>query len=296
MRGARIPYGWPWQYQDSESAGSTRFWLPVGARDTVKDMTENTDPGRNVLVVSAHPDPRSLNASLTAFAVDQLRAAGHEVRLSDLYAMKWKATVDADDFPEHGTDRRLHVMDVSEEATLAGRLAPDIAAEQEKLLWSDAVILHFPMWWFAAPAILKGWIDRVFTSGFAYGPRVAPPYGEDAPLAGRRALLSVTYGARERSFSDRGIHGRLTDVLHPLQHGLFRFTGMTPLEPFTVSEANALPAEHFAAAREAYAHRLDTLFTADPVPHEAPARTGRTVGPQPSSSGSSSSSSSVPLS
>lgn len=235
-------------------------------------MTETTDRGKKILVVSAHPDPRSLNASLAAFAVGHLRAAGHEVRLSDLYAMKWKATVDADDFPEHGADRRLHVMDVSEEATLAGRLSPDIAAEQEKIRRSDAVILHFPMWWFSAPAILKGWIDRVFTSGFAYGHQVAPPYGEDAPLAGRRALLSVTYGARERSFSARGIHGRLTDVLHPLQHGLFRFTGMTPLEPFTVPEANSLPAERFAEAREEYAHRLDTLFTADPVPFEAPAR------------------------
>jgi NAD(P)H dehydrogenase (quinone) len=248
-------------------------------------MTETTDRARKILVVSAHPDPRSLNASLTAFAVDHLRAAGHEVRLCDLYAMKWKATVDADDFPEHGTDRRLQVMDVSEAATLAGRLAPDIAAEQEKIRWSDAVILHFPMWWFAAPAILKGWIDRVFTSGFAYGPQVPPPYGERAPLTGRRALLSVTYGARERSFSADGIHGRLADVLHPLQHGLFRFTGMTPLEPFTVPEANALPPERFAEARQAYAHRLDTLFTAEPVPF---------AGPQSSSSRSSSSS--LPLS
>jgi NAD(P)H dehydrogenase (quinone) len=236
-------------------------------------MMETADQSKKILVVAAHPEPRSLNASLTAFAVDHLRAAGHQVRLSDLYAMKWKATVDADDFPGHAPDRRLHVMDVSEEATLAGRLSPDIAAEQDKLRWADAVILQFPMWWFSAPAILKGWIDRVFTSGFAYGPGVAPPYGEDAPLSGRRALLSVTYGARERSFSADGIHGRLQDVLHPLQHGLLRFTGMAPLEPFAVPEANALPAERFADAREVYARRLDTLFTSEPVPFRAPART-----------------------
>ncbi|MFI9170975.1 NAD(P)H-dependent oxidoreductase [Streptomyces lincolnensis] len=239
---------------------------------------KETDHGGKILVVSAHPEPRSLNAALTAFAVDHLRAAGHEVRVSDLYAMKWKATVDADDFPDAddapglGPDRRLHVMDASEEATLSGRLSPDIAAEQDKLRWSDAVILQFPMWWFSAPAILKGWIDRVFTSGFAYGPKLPPPYGPDAPLSGRRALLSVTYGAHERSFADQGIHGRIEDVLHPLQHGLFRFTGMAPLRPFTVPEANALPAQRFAEAREAYGRRLDALFTAEPVPFEAPAR------------------------
>ncbi|QDQ09792.1 NAD(P)H-dependent oxidoreductase [Streptomyces spectabilis] len=220
---------------------------------------------KKILVVSAHPEPRSLNASLTAFAVEHLRAAGHEVRVSDLYAMKWKATVDADDFPEHGPGERLHVMDVSERATLAGRLSADVVAEQEKLLWSDAVILQFPMWWFSAPAILKGWIDRVFTAGFAYGPQVAPPYSE-GPLAGRRALLSVTAGARATSFSDRGIHGRVEDVLHPLQHGLFWFTGVQPLDPFAVYGSNALSDEQFAAVRQAYGQRLDGLFTDEPVP------------------------------
>ncbi|GGT86152.1 NAD(P)H-dependent oxidoreductase [Streptomyces lateritius] len=220
---------------------------------------------KKILVVCAHPEPRSLNAALTVFAVEHLRAAGHEVRVSDLYAMKWKATVDADDFPGHAADRRLRVMAASEQDTLSGRLSPDIAAEQEKVLWSDAVILQFPMWWFSAPAILKGWIDRVFTSGFAYGPALPPPYG-DGVLAGRRALLSVTAGARGSAFSDRGVHGRLSDVLHPLQHGLFWFTGMAPLEPFAVYEANELPAERFAAACEAYARRLDGLFTDEPVP------------------------------
>lgn len=222
-------------------------------------------PPKKILVVSAHPSPASLNAALTDFAVGHLRAAGHEVRLSDLYAMKWKATVDADDFPDHGADERLHVMAASERATLAGRLSADVAAEQEKVRWSDAVVLQFPMWWFGAPAILKGWIDRVFTSGFGYGPRVPPPYAEGA-LAGRRALVSVTAGARESSFSDRGIHGRLTDVLHPLQHGLFWFTGMAPLEPFAVYGANDLPAERFEAARREYGRRLDGLFTDEPIP------------------------------
>ncbi|MEU7578517.1 NAD(P)H-dependent oxidoreductase [Streptomyces sp. NPDC041068] len=241
-----------------------------------------------ILVVSAHPEPRSLNASLARFAVDHLREAGHEVRVSDLYAMKWKATVDADDFPdefpgafsdkssadfpakssaEFSDDQgRLHVMAASERATLAGRLSPDIAEEQEKVRWADAIVLQFPLWWFSVPAILKGWIDRVFTAGFAYGPAVPPPYS-NGPLAGKRALVSVTAGARAGAFSDRGIHGELTDVLHPLQHGLFWFTGMAPLEPFAMYETNALPEERFEEARQAYAARLDRLFTDEPVPY-----------------------------
>ncbi|WP_165985090.1 NAD(P)H-dependent oxidoreductase [Streptomyces sp. YIM 98790] len=231
-------------------------------------MTEATPRQRKkILVVSAHPEPRSLNAALAAFAAGHLRAAGHEVRVSDLYAMKWKAAVDADDFPGQTLEpgRGPAVMTASERATLAGRLSPDIMAEQEKVRWSDAVILQFPMWWFSVPAILKGWIDRVFTCGFGYGPAVPPPYGGGA-LAGRRALVSVTAGARASAFSDRGIHGRLADLLHPLQHGLFWFTGMAPLEPFAVYEANEVPAERFAQARQAYGRRLDGLFTDEPVP------------------------------
>ncbi|MFD7323146.1 NAD(P)H-dependent oxidoreductase [Streptomyces sp. NPDC059875] len=221
---------------------------------------------KKILVVSAHPEPHSLNAALTAFAVEHLVAAGHEVRLSDLYAMKWKATIDADDFPDHPADGRLDVLAGQEQATLDGRLAADIASEQEKVRWADAVILQFPMWWFSVPAILKGWIDRVCTNGFAFGVSVPPPYSDGAPLAGRRALLSVTVGARETAFSDRGIHGNLADVLYPVQHGLFWFTGMTPLEPFPVYGTVDLSEEGFAAAKRSYARRLDGLFTDEPVP------------------------------
>lgn len=112
---------------------------------------------------------------------------------------------------------------------------------------------------------VKGWIDRVFTSGFAYGPAVPPPYGESS-LTGRRALVSVTVGARDSAFSDRGIHGSFEDVLHPMRHGLFWFTGMNPLEPFAVYSSNELPDDRFVRARTEYARRLDTLFLATPVP------------------------------
>ncbi|MFD0202440.1 MULTISPECIES: NAD(P)H-dependent oxidoreductase [Saccharothrix] len=224
---------------------------------------------KKILVVSAHPEPRSLNGALTSFAVEELRAAGHEVRVSDLYAMKWKAAIDADDFPADTGDRPLDVLAAHERATLAGRLTADVTAEQEKVRWSDAVILQFPMWWFSVPAILKGWLDRVFTNGFAHGPAVPPPYSDKAAFGGRRALLSVTIGARETAFSERGAHGRLADVLFPLQHGVLWFTGLVPLEPFVVYKSVDVPAERFAAAREEYRRRLAGLFTDDPVPYRS---------------------------
>lgn len=67
------------------------------------------------------------------------------------------------------------------------------AAEQEKLLWADTIIFQFPLWWYTMPAILKGWVDRVFTYRFAYGvgEHSDTKYGErfgEGTLAGRRAL------------------------------------------------------------------------------------------------------------
>src|ERR1700755_2355023 len=104
------------------------------------------------LIVYAHAEPRSLNGSLKDLAVSTLEAAGHEVRVSDLYAMNWKAVVDAADFGGHAPSP-LQVTPRSAGAYDAGALTPDVAAEQEKLLWADTVVFQFPMWWYTMPAI-----------------------------------------------------------------------------------------------------------------------------------------------
>jgi NAD(P)H dehydrogenase (quinone) len=220
---------------------------------------------KKILIVGAHPEPRSLNGSLTRFAARELRKAGHKVCVSDLYAMRWRPEVGPGDFPGE-TARPLEIIGASGRAYADGRLAPDIAAEQEKLLWSDAVVLQFPMWWFSMPAILKGWVDRVFTHGFGYGVgSVGRALYGDGTLAGRRAMLSLTIGASEPSFSARGVHGRLEDLLFPIQHGILHYTGMDVLPPFVVWDALEIAPSRYARLTEAYGERLRGLFTAEPV-------------------------------
>ena len=124
---------------------------------------------RNILIVTCHPEPQSLNHALTRHAVTTLAGAGHRVVESDLYAMRWKAVVDGDDFPAEPPGTRLSPGSASRRATEGGSLTSDVAAEQAKLLAADAVIFQFPLWWFGLPAMLKGWFDRVFSNGFAYG-------------------------------------------------------------------------------------------------------------------------------
>src|SRR5215472_11687746 len=106
----------------------------------------------NVLLVFAHPEPQSLAASLRDVAVRELKAEGHEVRVSDLYAMRWKSEVGRPDFRSLAPDARLKVAAASGEAFAAQALTEDVKAEQEKLLWADALILQFPLWWYSMPA------------------------------------------------------------------------------------------------------------------------------------------------
>jgi NAD(P)H dehydrogenase (quinone) len=246
-----------------------------------------------VLWIYAHPEPRSLTGSLRDEGLRALTELGHEYRLSDLYAMRWNPVVDRDDYAQDAGERLL-VATESAKAYESGTLSPDIRAEQEKIEWADALVVQFPVWWYGPPAILKGWFDRVLVKGFGYGidgedGRILR-YGE-GKLSGKRALAAVTVGGRQSTFGPRGVNGNLDDLLFPLLHGTFWYTGMSPLPPFVVHSADRAGAEEFEAAAKDLRARLETLETVDPIPfrsqnggdydedlvlkpHLAPGRTG----------------------
>ncbi|WP_329475585.1 NAD(P)H-dependent oxidoreductase [Kribbella sp. NBC_01484] len=221
------------------------------------------------LIVYAHPEPRSLNGSLKDVAVSTLEAAGHEVRVSDLYAMNWKAVVDAADFGEYATSP-LRVIPSSAGAHDAGALTPDVAAEQEKLLWADTVVFQFPMWWYTLPAILKGWVDRVFSYHFAYGVGVHDEtrYGErfgEGTLQGRRAILSVTVGGPESHYTGRGINGPIEDLLFPIHHGILYYPGLEVLPPFVLYGTDRFTDGDVEDAAKAWKEKLLSLETTEPI-------------------------------
>jgi NAD(P)H dehydrogenase (quinone) len=221
-----------------------------------------------VLIVFAHPGPQSLNSALRDHAVKVLEKEGHEVRQSDLYAMNWKAVADASDFPSRDNSKPFNYMFASGEAYLGGTQAADIAAEQEKLLWADAVVFQFPVWWYGLPAILKGWIERVFAYRFAYGYKTgdnAYRFGEGI-LAGRRALVSVTAGGPEADYGPRGINGPLDQLLFPFTRGMLFYAGMEVLPVFALYGSVFLDEAGVDAARRALEKRLSGLFSDEPIP------------------------------
>lgn len=153
----------------------------------------------------------------------------------------------------------------------AGTLTRDVRAEQEKLLWADTVIFQFPLWWYSMPAVLKGWVDRVFTFHFAYGvgehndTKYGERYGEGT-LVGRRALLSVTVGGLEPHYSSRGVNGPIDDLLFPIQHGILYYPGLEVLPPFVLYGTDRMTDADYPEVAKAWEQRLLTLESTAPVP------------------------------
>ena len=228
----------------------------------------------NVLLVCAHPETRSLNGSIRDFMIDRLVRAGHAVEVSDLYAMRWKAGLDADDFPQRDATRPFSASADSKRAFAEGAQTADVAAEQDKLRRADLVIFQFPLWWFSMPAIMKGWFDRVYAYGFAYGvgehseKRWGERYGEGA-FKGKRAMLVVTTGGWAEHYSERGINGPIDDLLFPIQHGMLFYPGFDVLPPLLVFKSSAMDATRHKETLNALGARLDNAMQATPIAYRS---------------------------
>lgn len=219
---------------------------------------------KTVLVLHAHPDPCSLTRHLAETACRRLADRGHTVLESDLYGMGWKAVFDQGDFLDRRDPERLAFIAESGHAFATDTQTADVAEEQRKLIAADAIVMQFPLWWFSAPAIVKGWFDRVFAFGFAYGYKGAGNryrYGEGG-LAGKRALLSVTVGGPEADYGPRGINGPLEQLLFPITHGTLFFAGFEVMPTFAVYDVGRIA----SVDTRALVTRLDELFTASPIP------------------------------
>ena len=214
----------------------------------------------NVLIVLGHPERKSFNGALKERAAEVLAKAGHGVRVSDLYAMGFEARLDRADVTTARDPAFFHPIREQAHAWKQDSFAADIKGEIEKLTWMDLLIIQCPVWWFGLPAVVKGWLDRVFVPGFTYG---RGKWYETGGLAGKRALLSMTVDATPRSYGPRGRYGRMDVVLWPILESL-RFVGLDVLEPHVAYEVSG-SAEGRAQTLERYAARLAAIEGERPV-------------------------------
>lgn len=212
-------------------------------------------PTKNALLVHAHPEPESFSAAQLRAAEAELRAGGYTVTVLDLYAADWAPVLARAEFEP--VDGPFKPQAEQQRALREDTLSPILAEHLERLLAADLLVLSFPLWWFSVPAILKGWIDRVFMMGALFGGEYGI-FGE-AALRGRRALLLVTTGGSMDSLAPGGRYGAITDFLYHVHRGMLEFVGYDVLDPVITYGPAHLSDEQRAIALDAVRKAFATL-------------------------------------
>lgn len=195
----------------------------------------------HALIVVSHPDPRSLTHAVAhAFAEGVEELGQHTAELADIAAEGFQSAFG----PE---DRDAFFLKAS--------APPDVLREQERIDRADALVLVYPVYWWSFPGQLKGWIDRVFSNGWAYS---ETPEGAIEKRLGRLAVHLVGIGAADERTYAR--HGYDTALRTQIDHGIFGYCGATVAASsilYGIDSASA--ASHITTARElgrnAFAHQ-----------------------------------------
>lgn len=176
----------------------------------------------NVLLIFAHPNPVSFNRSILEIFTDELRSCHHHTRVRDLYTLDFKAVLNREDLG----------------AFHAGRIPEDIRVEQEHLRWAEALVFIYPVWWWERPAILKGYIDRVFSYGFAFSVDEKGPVGL---LKHQKALVIQTLGTPEPVYDKSP--GAKEAVWRNMTEGTLQFCGIPDIRHLSIFGVNTSTAE-----------------------------------------------------
>jgi len=159
------------------------------------------------LIVAAHPSRKSFNHAVVEAYSSMLVEHGHRVECRDLYALDFNPVLSARDLA----------------AVSRGRSSRDVRAEQSAIRRADVITFISPLWWSGFPAMLKGYLDRVLSAGFAYvikGEEYRPG------LSGKKGVIITTCGATTEELKEGGTL-RALRVIH--DQGLLEFCGIEML-------------------------------------------------------------------
>ncbi|MBK8925929.1 MAG: NAD(P)H-dependent oxidoreductase [Crocinitomicaceae bacterium] len=185
---------------------------------------------KKILIVHAHPEPQSFCSALKSKAESHFNAHGAEVKVTDLYQIGFNPVGGKDDFLSLSNPSYFKYQAEQTNASQHNLFCAEVKAEMEKLEWCDTLIFNFPLWWFGLPAILKGWVDRVFAMGFVYG--AGKGVYDNGVYKNKIAFAVITTGGPEQAYGNTGKNGDLDTILFPIHHGMFYFAGMQVINPF----------------------------------------------------------------
>lgn len=193
----------------------------------------------HVLTVLDHPNAKSFSAAVAQAFTEGARHAGHTTELADLHAEKF--------------DPRWTQADIDADETRVS--PPDVVAEQARIDRADAICLVFPLFWWGMPAMTKGWIDRVWSWGWAYDQLDHPEASLQRP---RRGLLLVPAGARSDEMEQKGYAAALETAWIK---GTLGYFGFSKRNIVFLNGADGSDKRRDALLAKAY----DTGLTVDPV-------------------------------
>lgn len=156
------------------------------------------------LIIYAHPNPNSLNSHLKIACSQHLVHEGHDVVVRDLYLLNFNPILSLEDMA----------------GQVQGRVSDDVKREQDHIVWADCITFIYPIWWTGLPALMKGYIDRVFSYGFAYFYDQGLQKGL---LQGKKAVIINTHGKSKANYSEVGMDKAL---LLTSDNGIYAYCGL----------------------------------------------------------------------
>jgi len=162
----------------------------------------------NHLVVFAHPNPESFGKAIEETVSKASAVKGFSTKVKDLYREGFNPVLGPSDFESFGN----------------GNIPPDIKVEQDLVAWADIISFVYPVWWAGLPAILKGYIDRVFFYGFAYEYKDGTLNGL---LKGKRVRMFCTTGTPDTVYESNSMH---KSIKQTQDDGIFRVSGIDDVE------------------------------------------------------------------
>jgi NAD(P)H dehydrogenase (quinone) len=173
------------------------------------------------LIIYAHPNPASLNHFFKQTVLESLEKYGQEVVVRDLNAIHFNPVLSLEDM----------------QGQRMGKIADDVKTEQDFITWADQIIFIYPIWWTGMPSIMKGYIDRVCSYGFAYRYDQGVQKGL---LTGKSAIIINSHGKSNAEYEAIGMDKALvltSDI------GIFNYCGLEIKQHFYFDKADRASAE-----------------------------------------------------
>ena len=180
----------------------------------------------NHLIIYAHPNPQSFNHAILSHAIQA--SQGHQIIVRDLYQLNFEPNL---------TWQEL-------QSSFTSQYPAELQIEHQYWQQADVISLIYPLWWMGFPAILKGYLDRILTYGFAYTNGETESIGL---LKGKKMQQFVTMGNSNAKYEQKGFLKSLDDTLG---NGLFSFCGIEDVQMHYLGEIGLKQTDYAAILQQ----------------------------------------------